>query len=75
MEVPRLGVKSELQLHACSRATATSDLSLVGNLCGSLWQCWMLNPLSKAGDPTYILTEVTVCPFVKLGIEPASLQK
>ena len=29
MEVPRLGVESELQLLACATATAVQDLSLV----------------------------------------------
>ena len=33
-------------------ATATPDLSHVCNLHHSSWQCWVLNPLSKAGDRT-----------------------
>ena len=32
MEVPRLGVKSELQLPACATATATPDLSHLSDL-------------------------------------------
>ena len=48
MEVPRLGVQSELQLPAYTTATAMPDLSLVCDLHHSSWQCWILNPLSKA---------------------------
>ena len=44
MEVPRLGVKSELQLPAHVTATATQDLSCVCNLHHSSQQCWILNP-------------------------------
>ena len=58
MEVPRLGVKLELQLPAYAIATATPDLSLICNLHHSLWQCWILNPLSGAGDWTLILTDI-----------------
>ena len=50
MEVPRLGVKVELELLACTTATAMPDLSYICNLHGSLWQCWVLNPLSGARD-------------------------
>uniref|UniRef100_A0A8D1N3X5 Uncharacterized protein n=1 Tax=Sus scrofa TaxID=9823 RepID=A0A8D1N3X5_PIG len=50
MEVPRLGVKSELQLPVCTTATATQDLSHVCNLHHSSWQCRILNPLSEARD-------------------------
>ena len=50
MEVPRLGVESELKL----LATATLDLSHVCNLCHSSGQWWILNPLSKAGNQTWI---------------------
>ena len=38
LEVPRLGVKSELQLPAYATATATWDRSHVCNLHHSLWQ-------------------------------------
>jgi len=50
MEVPRLGVESELQLLAYT--TATPDLSHVCNLHHSSWQHWILNPLSEARDGT-----------------------
>ena len=57
MDVPGLGVESELQLPVT--ATATLDLSLVGNLHRSSWQCWILNPLSKARDGTHILEDTS----------------
>ena len=50
MEVPRLGVTSELQLLAYATATATPDLSSFCELHCSLWQRWILNPLSEARD-------------------------
>ena len=55
MRVPRLGVKSELQLLAT--ATATQDPSHVCNLRCSLWQCQILTSLSEARDQTCMLTE------------------
>ena len=55
MEVPRLGVESELQPPAYARATATRDPSLVCSLHHSSWQRWIVNPLSKARDRTYNL--------------------
>ena len=48
MEVPKLGVISELYLPT----TATQDLSCICDLHYSSWQCWILNPLSKARDQT-----------------------
>ena len=44
MEVPRLGVKLELQPLAYTTATATPDSSGVGQLHLSLQQCQILNP-------------------------------
>ena len=55
MEVPRLGVKLELQLLACATATAMQDLSCVYNLHHSSRQHWILNPLSEARDRTHNL--------------------
>ena len=52
MEVPRLGVKSELQLLAHATATAMPDLSNVYNLHHSLWQCWILKPMIEARNWT-----------------------
>ena len=53
MEVPRLGVQSELQLPAYTTATATPDLSRVCDLHHSSWQCRILNPLNEARDRTH----------------------
>ena len=52
VEVPRLGVSSELQLPACTTATATPDLSHVCNLHHSSRQRQILNPLREAKDRT-----------------------
>ena len=52
MEVPRLGVKSELQLPAYTTATATWDLSCICDLHPSLLQRRILNPLSDTRDRT-----------------------
>ena len=62
MEVPRRGVESELQLLAFATGIAMRDLSCTYNLCSSLWQCWILNPLSENRDRTHILTEATLGP-------------
>ena len=52
MEVPRLGVESELQLPAYTTATATRDMSGVCNLYHSSQQHQILNLLRKARDQT-----------------------
>ena len=52
LEVPRLGVKQELQPASCATAIATWDLSRVCNVHHSSWQCRIVNPLSKARDQT-----------------------
>ena len=57
MEVPRLGVKSELQLSAYTTSTATPDLSHVCDLHHSSRQLWLLNPLSEARDRTHIVMD------------------
>ena len=62
MEVSRLEVKSELQLPAYTTAKATRDLSYICNLCYSLQQHQILNPLSQARDGTRILRETTLGP-------------
>ena len=49
MEVPRLGVQSELWLPAYARAPAMQDPSCICNLHPSSQQCW-INLLSKARD-------------------------
>ena len=55
MEVPRLGVESELQLLAT--ATATQDLSHVFDLHRSSQQRWIPNLLIEARDQTHMLTD------------------
>jgi len=60
MDVPRLGVKSELQLPAYTTATAMQDPNHTCHLHCRLWQPWILNPLSKARDQTCILTDTTL---------------
>ena len=59
MEVPRLGVKSNLQLLAYTTAIAMPDLSLVFGLQCRSWQCQILNPLSGTRDWTHILTDTS----------------
>ena len=50
MEVPRLGVRSELQLPAYIKTTAIWDLSCVYDLHHSPLQLQILNPLNEAWD-------------------------
>ena len=52
MEVPRLGVKSELQLPAYTTATAMQDPSRICDLHHSSRHYWILNPLNEARDQT-----------------------
>ena len=61
MDVPRLGVKLELQLppYTTATATATWNLSLVCDLHHSSRQCQILNPLSKARGRTRILMDAS----------------
>ena len=54
MEVPKLGVKLELQLLAYATGTVMPDLGHISHLRGSLWQRQILNPLSKSRDRTRI---------------------
>ena len=48
IEVPKLGVESEVQLpvYTTATATATPDPSCICNLHHGLWQHQILNPLS-----------------------------
>ena len=50
MEIPRIGVKAELQLQAYATATAAQDLSHICDLHHSLWQYQILNPLNEDMD-------------------------
>ena len=52
MVVPRLGVESELESPAFTRATATLDPSHFFDLHHSSQEHWILNPVSKARDQT-----------------------
>ena len=62
MEVPRLGVKSELQQLAYTTATATRDPSHVCNLHHRSRQRQILNPLSEARDRTgFLMITSQVC--------------
>ena len=63
MEVPRLGVESELHLWAYTITTATWDPSHICNLCHSSWQCRILNPLKPGIKPTssWILVWFITC--------------
>ena len=55
MEVPRLGVKTELLLPAYATATATPNPSHVFDLHHSSQQRQILNPLNKARVQTHNL--------------------
>ena len=57
MEVPRLGVESELQLPAYTTATAMWDPSHACNLHHSLQQHQIPNPLIEIRDQTRILMD------------------
>ena len=57
MEIPRLGVKAELQLPAYTTATATQDPNHIWHLHYSSWQHWIPDPLSEAQDQTCILMD------------------
>ena len=59
MEVPGLGVESELWLPAYATATEAWDLSCICGLHHSLQQCWILNPLSQRRGQTHILLDTS----------------
>ena len=59
MEVPRLGVESELQLLACATATATRDLSYVCTLYHNSRQRQIPDPLNETRDGTHILMDTS----------------
>ena len=60
MEIPRLGVKLELQLPATT--TARLDPSCSCDLHHSSWQRRILKPLSKAKDQSHILMDTSWVP-------------
>ena len=55
IEIPRLGVKSELQLPAYTTTSTTPDLSHVCDLHHSSCQCRILHPLSEARNQAWNL--------------------
>jgi len=59
MEVPRLGVKLELQLLAYTTAIVAQDPIRVCNLHHSSWQHQIPDSLSKARDRTYNLMDTS----------------
>ena len=59
MEVPRLGVESELQSPPYATATTTQDPSHTCDLHCSSWQRWIRNPPSEARDRTRILMDTS----------------
>ena len=59
MEVPGLGIESELQLLAYTTATATPDPKYICDLYHSSWQHQILNLLSKTRDRTYIFMDTS----------------
>ena len=65
MEIPKLGVRSELKppAYATAIATATPDLSCICDLCYSLQQHQIVIPLSKARDQTLILMDTSWAPY------------
>ena len=59
MEVPRLGVKSDLQPWAYTTAKAMRDPSHIFHLHRSSWQRRIPNPLIEARDQTHILLDTS----------------
>ena len=59
MEVPRLGVESQLQLLAYTTATATQDQSPICDVHHISQQRQILNPLSEAKDLTRIFMDTS----------------
>ena len=59
MEVPRLGVQSELQPLAYVTAAAMRDPRYICDLHYSSWQRRILNPLSEARDHTCVLMDAS----------------
>ena len=59
MEVPRLGVKLEIQVAAYMTALAMWDPSHIWDLQHSSQQCQIPNPLSKVRDQTHVLMDTS----------------
>ena len=63
MEIPWLGVESDLQLPAYATDTAMPDPSRIWDLHCSSGQHQVLNPVSKARDQTQILRDINQVKF------------
>ena len=63
MEVPRLGVKLEVQLPAFAIAIATQELNLICDQHHSSQQRQILNPLSEARNGICILMDTSEIRF------------
>ena len=63
-EVPRLGVKLELQLPAYATVTAMQDLRHTCDLYYGTWQYWIPDPLREARDRTHILMDTSQIHFL-----------
>ena len=59
MEVPGLGIESEVQLLAYTPGTATQGLSRSYDLLRRSRQHWILNPMSEARDQTHVLMDAS----------------
>ena len=59
MEVPRLGVKMDLQLPAYTTATARQDPSHICDLCQNLWQYQILDAMIEDRDRTHIIMDTS----------------
>ena len=59
MKVLRLGVESEMQLLAYTTAIAAPDPTCICDLCNSLQQCWIFNPMSEYKNQTSILMDTS----------------
>ena len=59
MEIPRLGVESEIQLLAYTTATATGNLSRIYDLYHSSQQHQKADLMIEAWDRTYILMDTS----------------
>ena len=63
MEIPRLGIESELQLLANTRARAAEDPSCICDLYHGSQQCRIPDPLSQARDQTLVLMDASQIHF------------
>ena len=59
MEIPRLGMESEIQLLAHTTTRAMPDLRHTCNLHHGSWQCHIPDPTSEARDWTHILMDAS----------------